>query len=328
MSRPDPQTGPSSGPYSGPSSGPSSGAAAAPRVSVVIPHLNHAAALRRCLDALAAQRGAPPFEAIVVDNGSREPPAAVVADFPFARLLAEATPGPGPARSTGARRARGDILAFLDADCLAGPDWLATLAAWLDAHPAVGVIGGDVAIAAADPGRLTPVEAYESVWGYRMQLYVARDGYTATCNMAVRRAVFDAVGDFAGIGVAEDMDWGRRATAAGIGMAYVPAMRIATPARDSFAELARKWDRHIGHDFSAVRGLRGRLRWGARAGALAVSPLAELPRLARTERLSGAAARIRAFGCLARIRLYRARRMLGLLLRGSAGDLAGRWRQT
>ena len=299
-----------------------------PRVSVVIPHLNHAGALRRCLAALAAQQDPPPFEAIVVDNGSHALPEPVVAEFPFARLLTEATPGPGPARSTGARQAQGQILAFVDADCIAAPDWLAVLTGHLDAHPQTGVIGGDVTIAAADPKRPTPVEAYESVWGYRMQLYVERDGYAATCNMAVRRAVFEAIGDFAGIGVAEDMDWGRRATAAGVGMAYVPGMRIATPARDSFAELARKWDRHIGHGFAAVRGPGARLRWGGRALALAVSPLAELPRLARTDRLSGLAARARAFGCLTRIRLYRTRRMLGLLLRGGAGDLAGRWRQT
>lgn len=300
----------------------------APRVSVVIPHLDHAAALRRCLSALAAQQDAPSFEVIVVDNGSRDLPEAVVAEFPFARLATEATPGPGPARSTGARLARSDILAFVDADCRVAPDWLATLADYLDTHPGIGVIGGTVTIAAANPARLTPVEAYESVWGYRMKLYVERDGYTATCNMAVRRVVFDAIGDFAGIGVAEDMDWGRRASAAGVRLAFVPGMRIATPARESFSELVRKWDRHIGHDYAAVRGLHGRLRWTARALALALSPLAELPRLVRTDRLTGVGARARAFGCLVRIRLHRARRMLGLLLHGGAGDLAGRWRQT
>jgi len=299
-----------------------------PRVSVVIPHLDHAGALRRCLDTLAAQQDAPPFEVIVVDNGSRDLPRALVAGYPFARLATESTPGPGPARSTGARLSRGAILAFIDADCLAAPDWLACLHGHLEAHPGTGVIGGAVTIAPADPARLTPVEAYESIWGYQMELYIRRDGYAATCNMAVRRAVFEAIGDFAGIGVAEDIDWGRRASAAGVGMAYVPGMRIATPARDSFAELARKWDRHIGQGYAAVRGPGGRLRWGLRALALAVSPLAELPRLARTDRLSGLAARARAFGCLTRIRLYRTRRMLGLLLRGGAGDLAGRWRQT
>ncbi|MHA3980947.1 glycosyltransferase family 2 protein [Halovulum sp. GXIMD14794] len=299
-----------------------------PRVSVVIPHLNHAEALRRCLAALDAQQDPPPFEAIVVDNGSHALPEAVLAAFPFARLLTEATPGPGPARSTGARQARGELLAFIDADCIAAPDWLAVLTDYLDAHPQTGVIGGNVTIALADPALPTPVEAYESVWGYRMKLYVERDGYTATCNMATRRAVFEAIGDFAGIGLAEDVDWGRRASAAGVRLDYVPDMRIATPARDSFAELARKWDRHIGHDHAAVRGLGGQLRWGARALALAASPLAELPLLARTDRLSGARAKARAFGCLTRIRLHRTRRMLSLLMRGSGEDLAGRWRQT
>lgn len=298
---------------------------APPRISVVIPHLNHPEALARCLAALAAQE-APPFEAIVVDNGSRVLPEAEVAAHPFARLETEATPGPGPARSRGAHLAKGEILAFIDADCVARPGWLSAIAGFLDAHPGIGVIGGDVRIACADPARPTAIEAYESVWGYRMRLYVARDGYTATCNMAVRAPVFAAVGDFGGIGIAEDMEWGRRATAMGVGMAYVPDMAIATPARDSFAELARKWDRHVGHDFAAVRGAAGRLRWGLRALALAASPLAEIGRLLGSDRIAGPGARARAFGCLLRVRLYRARRMLGLLTGGPA-DLSQRWRQ-
>ncbi len=297
------------------------------RVSVVIPHLNHANALSCCLNALATQQGAPPFEVIVVDNGSHTPPEAIVSEFPFARLEYEATPGPGPARSTGARKAKSEILAFIDADCIAAPNWLAVLTAFLDTHPDVGVIGGNVDIAARDSARLTPTEAYESVWGYRMNVYIERDGYAATCNMAVRREIFETIGNFAGIGIAEDIDWGQRATAAEVRMAYVPEMSIATPARVNFSELRRKWDRHIGHEFADIRGLRGRLRWMIRAGALAASPLAELPRLVRSDKISGTRARSVAFGCLIRIRLYRARRMLWLLLRGSAEDLSSRWRQ-
>ncbi|GIX15439.1 MAG: hypothetical protein KatS3mg118_3398 [Paracoccaceae bacterium] len=299
-----------------------------PRISVVIPHLNQPRTLARCLAALAAQGTAIPFEAIVVDNGSARPPDAEVAAHPFARLAAEPSPGPGPARSRGARLARGDILAFIDADCVPRPGWLAAIMGFLDAHPEIGVIGGDVRIAPADPARLTAIEAYESIWGYRMKLYVERDGYAATCNMAVRASVFAAVGDFAGIGVAEDVDWGRRARALGVRMAYLPQMVVETPARESFAELARKWDRHVGHDFATVRGIGGRLRWGLRALAVAVSPLAEIARLIRSDRIRGAGTRARAFACLLRIRLHRARRMLSLLVHGDAARLHARWRQT
>lgn len=300
-------------------------------ISVIIPHLEAPAALDRCLAALGAQRAArgvdsPAFEIIVVDNGSAVPPAAICAAH-GARLAQEPTPGPGPARSHGARLARAPLLAFVDCDCVPAPDWIATIAAWFAAHPETGVIGGDVRIARADPRHPTAIEAYESVYGYRMRLYVERDGYTATCNMAVRAAVFARVGDFGGIGIAEDVDWGRRATAAGIRIDYVPGLRIETPARADFAELARKWDRHIGHDFAEVAGLSDRLRWIARAAALAASPLAEIPRLARSDRLTGPRERALALACLTRIRLYRARRMLGLLAGGNGRALAEGWRR-
>ena len=262
-----------------------------PQISVVIPHLNQPDLLGRCLGALAGQQAAPAFEVpafevIVVDNGSSTPPAAVCAGF-GARLLAESTPGPGPARSRGAAAAQGEILAFIDADCRAEPDWLAAIARRF-ADPQVEIIGGDVRIAPEDPRHLTATEAYESIYGYRMKLYIERDRYAATCNMAVRREIFERVGPFAGISVAEDMDWGRRATALGYRHRYAPEMRIATPARGSFGELARKWNRHIAHDF-AMRpaGLAPRLAWVVRALALGASPLAEIGRIAGSDRLGG-----------------------------------------
>lgn len=297
-------------------------------VTVITPHLNGPEGLDRCLSALQAEREASgvDFAVFVVDNGSTRRPEAVCARYPFVTLLSEAEPGPGPARSHGAAQAKTDILAFIDADCIAQPGWVRQILGYFAAHPKTDVIGGDVRIAYADPARPTPVEAYESVYGYRMKLYVERDNYTATCNMAVRRSVFEAVGPFGGITIAEDVDWGRRATAKGYKIDYVPAMAIATPARESFAELARKWDRHVGHDFAEVAGLKDQLRWTAKALALAVSPLAEIPKILRSDRLDGLGARARAFTMLAQIRLYRARRMLGLLLGAGPSSMTA-WRK-
>ncbi len=298
-----------------------------PRITVVIPHLDDEAGLRRCLESLADQRERfPSFDVIVVDNGSRALPRDVCAAFDYVRLEKETTPGPGPARSHGAHLARGAILAFIDADCIADPDWLATITTHLDAHPETSVIGGDVRIAHVDPERLTAIEAYESVYGYRMRLYVERDHYTATLNMAVRHETFEQVGDFGSLSVAEDMDWGRRATAMGIRIEYVADMKIATPARTSFAELQRKWDRHIGHDFAEVSDLQSRVRWAARALSLLASPFVELRTVATTPRVVGLRERSLAYACAVRLRMYRARRMMGLLGRGSPERLSARWR--
>lgn len=299
----------------------------APRLSVVIPHLEDHEALRRCLASLAHQQPTtPPFEIIVVDNGSTHPPEAICAEHEAARLLTHDTPGPGPARSHGARQAEGEILAFLDADCVAAPDWLETIAVTFADRPDPLVVGGAVDISFADPARPTAVEAYECVFGYRMKLYVERDGYTATLNMATRRSTFLDIGDFGGIDRAEDGDWGRRAQARGVAIEYVPQMRVATTARRSFEELTRKWDRHIAHDYAAVEGGRARFRWLVRAAALLGSPVIDVVRVARAPQLRGIPARLRALGCLVRIRSYRAWRMTALVFGGGTEELTASWR--
>lgn len=317
----EPAGSPSRGP--GSAGGEEAGGAAVVRISVVIPHLNQPEALARCLASLAAGSAAPD-EIVVVDNGSPAPPQKIC-DAAGARLLHEPEPGPGPARNRGVAETTGEILAFIDADCLADPGWIAAIRAAF-ADPAAEILGGDVRIACADPARPTLLEAYESVYAYRMDRYIAEQGFTGTGNLAVRRQVLAAVGPFRGRDVAEDRDWGQRATRAGHDLRYVPGMRVYHPARRDFAELARKWDRHVAHDYAAFRARPGgRALWAGRALALALSPPAELPRILASDRIGGARARLLAWTCLARVRLYRARVMARLLWRGDAAALSGRW---
>src|ERR1700704_2751850 len=116
-------------------------------ISVVVPHLRQPEGLENCLSSLAKQTLAEDlFEILVVDNGSPIPPHAVVARYPRARLLSEPRPGPGPARNAGAESAVGEILAFIDADCRADPDWLRTVAQTLSSAAPRTILGGDVRI--------------------------------------------------------------------------------------------------------------------------------------------------------------------------------------
>lgn len=297
------------------------------RLSVIIPHLNEPDELRRCLGSLTRQFEAQlPFEIIVVDNGSFEPPSAVCAEFPGVILEVEPTPGPGPARNRGAALARADLLAFIDADCVAAPGWVRAIVGFMEERPDVAFLGGDIRILPARPERLAATEAYESVFSYRARLYVERYGFAATGNMAVRADVFRKVGPFGGIGTMEDTDWGMRASAQGHRIAYLAAAQVFTAPCASYAELARRWDRHVAHDFRKLAFHPADiLVWVARSVAIAASPLVEIGTVLRSDRIAGLRARSLAFACLARIRLYRARRMLGLLLRDNTATLVGSW---
>jgi glycosyltransferase involved in cell wall biosynthesis len=294
------------------------------RISVVIPHLNQPEMLERCLTSLRmGQRQ--PDEVIVVDNGSRVLPQEVVAASPGVRLLQEFAPGPGPARNLGAAQSTGDILAFIDADCLADVAWLAQAEAAL-ADSTAQILGGDVRIAYDNPAKLTILEAYESIYAYRMDRYIAREGFTGTGNLVVRRAVLASVGPFAGLSVAEDRDWGQRATAMGHRIRYVPGMKVYHPARRQFSEMCRKWDRHAAHDFvSATERAGGRLVFLAKTLAMSLSPLAELPRILASDRVSGSRSRTLAFLGLVRTRAYRTRIMLGLCLGSDPAAMSGGW---
>ena len=288
-----------------------------PRVSIVIPHLNQPEFLARCLAALAPQIAAvTDAETIVVDNGSKTLPAAICAPYPWVKLTQEATPGPGPARNLGISKAQGILLAFIDADCVPDPHWLSSILAAFESNPAVVIAGGDVRIGLTDAARPTALEAYECVFAYRQKDYIEQAGFSGTGNLAMRRQAFEAVGPFAGIELAEDRDWGRRANARGLRIHYLESMIVYHPARQSFAELRGKWDRHVSHDYADLSpGLKGKMIWAGLALAVAVSGVMDCRKIVVSNRLSTFRERLLAAVILARIRLYRSSRMLSQLFR-------------
>ena len=286
-----------------------------PLISVVIPHLNQLEGLEACLASLDAQRlQRSLFEIIVVDNGSNSLPEGLIANHPGTHLLLELQPGPGPARNLGARSALGEILAFIDADCRAHPNWLRSALNAISSAPQKTILGGDVRIWRDDKDRFTAIEAYESVFGYRFKLYIEQHGFCGTGNLVVRRTDFEKIGPFAGIQFAEDIEWGQRARAAGYIFRYIPEMIVFHPARRSLAEVYAKWDRHIQHFLNMARGKPAwKIRWIARAVAVLGSPIVDFATVLRSDRIHGISARLKAISVLCAVRAHRARKMVSLL---------------
>ena len=107
----------------------------APRVSVVIPAYNAAWCVGRAIDSVLAQTFRD-FELIVVDDGSTDGTAAVLARYDDAlRIVSKPNGGMSSARNAGIRAATGDYVAFLDADDRWMPEKLARQVALLDAQP-------------------------------------------------------------------------------------------------------------------------------------------------------------------------------------------------
>ncbi len=115
-----------------------------PFVSVVIPVFNAADMIDELLQSLLVlDYPADHYEIIVVDNGSTDNTRQLVEKYPVILLEERETPGPAAARNKGIRHARGEIIAFTDADCVADRNWLKMLVADHE-DLSIGAFAGDV----------------------------------------------------------------------------------------------------------------------------------------------------------------------------------------
>lgn len=186
-------------------------------VTVIVPARDAAATIPRTLAGLEAQRGAPDFDVVVVDDGSVDETGALAAASPVVRdVVAAAGEGPARARNAGAARARGAALAFLDADCEPAPHWLAAAAAAL--------AGADLVQGQVRPREDVPLGPFD-----RTISVTGAAGLFESANLFVDRALFERLGGFEswlrprrGIELGEDVWLGWRARRAGARTAFAP----------------------------------------------------------------------------------------------------------
>ena len=101
-----------------------------PEVSVIIASYNANETIERCLAALTSLETAIPFEVVVVDSSQDGTAELIAARFPEVTLAtASSRLYPGDARNLGVERARADILAFTDTDCIVDARWIEEISA-------------------------------------------------------------------------------------------------------------------------------------------------------------------------------------------------------
>ena len=223
--------------------------------SIIVPVYNADRFLGRTLPRWLTQSGVEDYEVILVDNNSTDDAFARLPDHPRLRTRREPSQGAYAARNAGVVAARGAILVFTDPDCLAEPDWLATLLEPL-AEPGVEVaMGRD---RHAGEGRsIRMLSAYDHL---KEQWTLSQpDGalyYGHTNNMAVSRACWDAVGPFETLRRGADVIFVRRAverfgTAA---VVYRPTALVHHLEVDTAAGYFRKC-RVYGQSYRRYRGV-------------------------------------------------------------------------
>lgn len=197
-----------------------------PVVTIVIPTYNRQLMLGSCLKSLLAlDYPAHKVEIIVVDDASPVP----VDLGPYrskVKLIRMAeNGGPGAARNEAVKVAKGEIIAFLDDDCLAGKDWLRALVPCFQ-YPDVAAAGGRVESAELS----SPIDNYEQVQSPLLMGASQRKvrkgsaiSYLATCNLLVRKQSLLAVKGFdPSMRVGEDVDLCWRLLEKGENIYYIP----------------------------------------------------------------------------------------------------------
>jgi glycosyltransferase involved in cell wall biosynthesis len=166
---------------------------AATDVSVIVPTWNEEKYLEKCLKSLRRQSLKDPFEVIVVDGGSSDHTLEIAHKFAHEVLVVPDRPV-GAARNIGAAHAKGNILAFIDADTAASKNWLEQTVKTFNAHPeAVCVTGPTLPY---EGSRLDEL-MYEIATGWAQRVSF-RLGFphVAGFNCAYRKDAFWSAGGF------------------------------------------------------------------------------------------------------------------------------------
>lgn len=160
-----------------------------PFVSIVMPALNEEMYIGQTLEALHnIDYPRDLYEIIVVDNGSTDRTTEIVQSFEVSLLYEPSASNVGAVRNAGVRAAKGEIIAFLDSDCLADSDWISKGLRMLEKHPKTA-IGGGYRL----PNSATWIEKY---WVLEKKEHTLVSRTLLGCNIMLRRSALVEVGGF------------------------------------------------------------------------------------------------------------------------------------
>jgi cellulose synthase/poly-beta-1,6-N-acetylglucosamine synthase-like glycosyltransferase len=201
-----------------------------PIVSVVIPFHNSELTLHHCLKGVFAQNFQF-FEVILVNNNSKDGSALIAKQFAQEHqgrcsYFVEPEQGPSPARNTGARSARGEIIAFTDSDCIPHEHWLRNISQAFD-KPSIGAVAGKI----VGSRSANSVETFHALFTLRggpeekvYESFSLNAGGFATANFAIRKDLFQKLGGFdESRSFGEDHDLCARIYRSGHCIKYIPS---------------------------------------------------------------------------------------------------------
>lgn len=217
------------------------------KISVVLPVYNEAKRIKDTLNAIY-NNTEQPYEIIVADGESTDSTVAIIKRcFPKVIIVNNVKRNAAAGRNAGIKKAKGDIVAFTDGDCIVGRDWLKQIRIAFEQHMVDG-IGGKVLVA-------PPENHYEEYWGnlaWKLIMNFPDEGYTVdkqtlndafvTANCAYKRQLLIEIKGFNNFFAnnAEDVDLCWRALKYGAKLRYEPSVIIYAHNVTTFKGIAKK----------------------------------------------------------------------------------------
>ncbi len=221
-----------------------------PQLSVIIASYNPGKLIERCLESLKNQSTDQPFEIIMVDSSSDGGGSLIGKKFPDVRLYQFSERRfCGDARNFGVSVARGEIIAFIDADCWADQNWANQI---LKAHQSSYLaIGGT--IANANPESTIGWASYFCEFSQWMPGFRSRNlADIAGANMSYKRKAFQEYGLFIEGTYSSDTEFHWRLRRNKSCLQFVPSILVFHHNIDRFKRFLRHEFEH-GRSFARVR---------------------------------------------------------------------------
>jgi glycosyltransferase involved in cell wall biosynthesis len=193
-------------------------------ISVIIPNYNGSSTIGRCLEALFASYY-DTFEVIVVDDCSSDGSTEIIRRFPCRLVLLDERSGASRARNIGAQNSAGEVLFFIDADCMVQRDTLSQVDRTVDAGEKA-VVGGTYTRL---PGDDRFFSIFQSVFIHYSETKKERPDYIASHAMAIERDNFEKSGGFPEdfMPIIEDVEFSHRLRRTGSVLRMNPSIVVS-----------------------------------------------------------------------------------------------------